>query len=50
MHIEQTLGEEQLKILSNFYVKMGELHTDYKNTSYFINYRNQTRVLYIFFF
>lgn len=48
MHIEQTLGEEQLKILSNFYIKMGELHSDYKNASYSINYRYQTKVLYIF--
>lgn len=48
MHIEQTLGEEQLKILSNFYIKMGELHSEYKNASYFINYKSQTRVLYIF--
>lgn len=48
MHIEQTLGEEQLKILSNFYVKIGELHTNYKNSNYLINYRYKTKVLYIF--
>ena len=48
MHIENELSNDSLTILANFNIRFKELHTDYNNSNYAINYRYKDSVRYIF--